>query len=164
MGGRWPYSWCLVGCCRQDLFNIARSILCNCRLASSPAILLSSMYCIHTAVSIRPLPGRNCVLFYRSGLISIWSKAYWWLSMPSLAACRLLFRLMRRCFLGRWVCLLVLESFFLVWRCLLFDYSTHIPFCVHCDGGQCLQRLVPNYAVVFRLGWVYFASIAMSSV
>ena len=25
--GRWPYSWCLVGCCRQDLFNIARSIL-----------------------------------------------------------------------------------------------------------------------------------------
>ena len=26
-GGRWPYSWCLVGCGRQDLFNIARSIL-----------------------------------------------------------------------------------------------------------------------------------------
>ena len=22
MGGRWPYSWCLVRCCRQDLFNI----------------------------------------------------------------------------------------------------------------------------------------------
>ena len=27
MGGRWPYSWCLVGCCLQDLFNIAHSIL-----------------------------------------------------------------------------------------------------------------------------------------
>ena len=27
MGGRWSYSWYLVGCCRQDLFNIARSIL-----------------------------------------------------------------------------------------------------------------------------------------
>ena len=27
MGGRWLYSWCLVGCCRQDLFNIAHSIL-----------------------------------------------------------------------------------------------------------------------------------------
>ena len=27
MRGRWPYSWCLVGCCRQDLFNIARNIL-----------------------------------------------------------------------------------------------------------------------------------------
>ena len=27
MGGRWPYSWCLMGCCCQDLFNIARRIL-----------------------------------------------------------------------------------------------------------------------------------------
>ena len=27
MGGMWPYSWCLVGCCCQDLFNIARNIL-----------------------------------------------------------------------------------------------------------------------------------------
>ena len=27
MGGRWPYSWCFVRCCRQDLFNIACSIL-----------------------------------------------------------------------------------------------------------------------------------------
>ena len=27
MGGRWPCSWCLVGCCCQDLFNIARNIL-----------------------------------------------------------------------------------------------------------------------------------------
>ena len=25
-GGRWPYNWCLVGCCRQDLFNIARKL------------------------------------------------------------------------------------------------------------------------------------------
>ena len=27
MGGKWPYSLCLVGCCRQDLFNIALNIL-----------------------------------------------------------------------------------------------------------------------------------------
>ena len=27
MGGRWSYSWCLVGCYRQDLFNIARNSL-----------------------------------------------------------------------------------------------------------------------------------------
>ena len=27
MGGRWPYSWCFVGCCRQNLFSIARNIL-----------------------------------------------------------------------------------------------------------------------------------------
>ena len=26
MGGEWPYSWCFVGCCHQDLFNIARNI------------------------------------------------------------------------------------------------------------------------------------------
>ena len=35
--------------------------------------LLASKWCIHTAVSTRQLPGRNCVSFYRSGLISIWS-------------------------------------------------------------------------------------------
>ena len=27
MGGRWPYSWCIVGCCCLDLFNIAHSTL-----------------------------------------------------------------------------------------------------------------------------------------
>ena len=27
MGGKWPYIWYLVGCCRQDLFNIALNIL-----------------------------------------------------------------------------------------------------------------------------------------
>ena len=26
-GSKWSYSWCLVGCCRQDLFNIALNIL-----------------------------------------------------------------------------------------------------------------------------------------
>ena len=29
MGGRWPYSWCFVGCCLQDLFSIVRNILSN---------------------------------------------------------------------------------------------------------------------------------------
>ena len=27
IGVRWPYSWCFVGCCCQDLFNIALNIL-----------------------------------------------------------------------------------------------------------------------------------------
>ena len=27
IGGRWPNSWRLVGCCCQDLFNVARNIL-----------------------------------------------------------------------------------------------------------------------------------------
>ena len=39
MGDRWPYSLCLVECCRQDLFNIElATFLCNCRLVSSPAV------------------------------------------------------------------------------------------------------------------------------
>ena len=75
--------------------------------------------------------------------------------MPLLATCRCPFRLMRRCFLGKWICLLVSEGFRLLWRCHLFDYSTYIPFCVHWHGGLCLRLLVPNYAAVFRLGWVY---------
>ena len=29
IGGRWPYSWCLVGCCCQDLLRIARSMQSN---------------------------------------------------------------------------------------------------------------------------------------
>ena len=27
MGGRWPYSWCFLGYCHQDLLNIALNIL-----------------------------------------------------------------------------------------------------------------------------------------
>ena len=57
------------------------------------------------------------------------------------------FWLMRHCFLGRWICRPVSERFRLVWKCHLFDYSTFIQFCVHWHGGQCLRRLVPNYAV-----------------
>ena len=38
IGGRWPYSWCLVGCSR-----LLAAFLCNCRLASSPAVLLESI-------------------------------------------------------------------------------------------------------------------------
>ena len=45
MGGRWPYSWCLVGCCRQDLFHIARSIL-----VLLPSSFFSSRFVsVHTA-------------------------------------------------------------------------------------------------------------------
>ena len=68
--------WCFVECCRQACLILLATFLCSCRLASSPAVLLASKWCIHTAVSTRPLLGRNCVLFYRSGLISIWLIAY----------------------------------------------------------------------------------------
>ena len=43
MGGWWPYSWCLVECCRQDCSILLAAFLCNCRLASSPAVFLASL-------------------------------------------------------------------------------------------------------------------------
>ena len=51
MGGRWPYSWCLVGCCRQDLFNIACKILVSSFFSSC---LVNMKNCWKLALS-------NCV-------------------------------------------------------------------------------------------------------
>ena len=76
MGGRWPYSWCFVGVTARTYSILLATFLCNCRLFSSRDILLASRWCIHTAVSTRLLPGRNCVSFYQSGLISVWPIAY----------------------------------------------------------------------------------------
>ena len=45
MGGRWPYSYCIVGCCFQDLFNIAGSILVQ--LPSFFSICLVSIQVVH---------------------------------------------------------------------------------------------------------------------
>ena len=42
----------------------------------SPFVWLASMWCIHIAISIRPLLGRSCVSFYRSRLTSIRPVAY----------------------------------------------------------------------------------------
>ena len=65
IGGRWPYSWCLVGCCRQDLFKIARSILVQL-LSSIFSSRFVRVHVVHpySSISMRPLPGRNCVSFY----------------------------------------------------------------------------------------------------
>ena len=111
----------IIMSCRKHGYPWPSLALCNCRLVSSSAVLLASKWRIHTAVSTRLLPGRNCVSFYRSGLISIWSIIYRLLSKASLAACRCLFRLMRHSFLGRWICLPVSEKFPLMWKYLLFD-------------------------------------------
>ena len=46
MGGWWPYSCCFVGCCFQDLFNIAHSILVQF-LSSFFSICLVSIYVVH---------------------------------------------------------------------------------------------------------------------
>ena len=76
MGGKWPYSWCFVGCCLLDSFNIAR-----CIFVQLPSILFSSrlvtVQVVHPYSSIDTTAAwRNCVSFYRSGLTSIWSIAF----------------------------------------------------------------------------------------
>ena len=42
MGGRWPNSWCFVGCCTRNYSILLSTFLCNCCLASSPAALFAS--------------------------------------------------------------------------------------------------------------------------
>ena len=32
IGGRWPYSWCLVGCCRQDLLSLYSLLKVNTQI------------------------------------------------------------------------------------------------------------------------------------
>ena len=147
-GSRWPYSWCFVGCCRLDLVNIARNIL----------VWFPSRFFFNGLVSVQvvyPYSSIDTTTAWKK-LLFILSVRFDFHMIESLSiACRCLFRLMKRCFLGRWTCLLVSERFCLVWKCCLFGYSTYIQFCVQWHGGQCLRRLVPNYVVVFRLGLVY---------
>ena len=64
-GGWWPYSCFLWGV--ASLLDIAR-----CILVQLPSSFFSIRFVsIHIAVLTRPLLGRNCVLFYWSGLNSI---------------------------------------------------------------------------------------------
>ena len=64
MEGRWPYSWCFVGCCRQDL--ILRAIL-NVQLPSS---LFSSRFVsaqvVHPYSSIDTTAARKKLRFILS--------------------------------------------------------------------------------------------------
>ena len=46
MGGKWPYSCCFVGCCLQDLFSIACSILVYLP-SSFFSIRSDSVYVVH---------------------------------------------------------------------------------------------------------------------
>ena len=78
--------------------------------------------------------------------------------MPSSVVCRCLSRLMRRCFLGRWICWLVSERLRLVWQCCPFGCNTYIRFCLHWHGGQCQLRLVPDYAVVSLKSFTFSVS------
>ena len=85
MGGRWPYSCSFVGCCFQDLFNIARSILVQLLSSffSIPLVSVQVMHLIHRAVWTRPLLWKKfCFIlldwsdFYRIESLSIAIHAF----------------------------------------------------------------------------------------
>ena len=75
VGGLWPYGCCFVGCCFQDLLNIARIILLPFPFWCF-SVHLASMWCIHTVELTRLLLGKNYVLFYRKNFSSLWSIWY----------------------------------------------------------------------------------------
>ena len=65
IGGRWPYSCCFVGCCFQDLFNIACSILV--RLPSSfLSICFVGIHVVHPYSSIDTIPAWKKLRFILS--------------------------------------------------------------------------------------------------
>ena len=72
MGGRWPYSWCLVGCCLQDLFSIARNIL-----VKLPSSFFSSRFVsvqvVHPYSSIDTTAAWKKLRFILSVRSDIWS-------------------------------------------------------------------------------------------
>ena len=68
MGGRWPYSWCLVGCCHQDMFNIARNVL-----VELPSRFFSS--CFVSVQVVHPYSGIDTT--------AVWKKRRFILSVRS---------------------------------------------------------------------------------
>ena len=107
IGGRWPYSWCLVGCCRQDLFKIARSIL-----VQLPSSFFSSRFVsVHvmqpySSIDVTAAWKKLCfILSVRSDfhvIDSLLIAVHAFVNLVSMS-----FRLIWHCFLGTWICLLV---------------------------------------------------------
>ena len=61
----WPYNCCFVGCCLQDLFSIARSILVEL-LSSFFSICLVSVHVVHPYSSINTTAPREKLRFILS--------------------------------------------------------------------------------------------------
>ena len=68
MGGKWPYIWCLVGCCCQDLFNTARNIL----------VWLPSSFFFSRLVSVQVVHPYSCI-----DTTAAWKKLRFILSVRS---------------------------------------------------------------------------------
>ena len=65
IGGRWPYSLCFVGCCLQDWFKIARSILVLLP-SSFFSSRLVSVHVVHPYSSIDTTAARKKLRFILS--------------------------------------------------------------------------------------------------
>ena len=55
IGGRWPYSWCLVGCCCQDLCTEIHGFLSWPLPASQYAYVWAQCYCCSNEMHLSPL-------------------------------------------------------------------------------------------------------------
>ena len=102
MGGQWPYSWYLVGCCLQELFNNARSILVELTSIFS-IICLVTVNVMHPYINIYTTTAWKKQCF----ILSVWSDFHKTDSRSIAVHPFGSFEfvnswLMRHCFLGWW--------------------------------------------------------------
>ena len=78
--GRWPYSWCLVGCCRKDLFKIMHLFIYHFIIALSQ--ILSTLQIIPHLVSHKSTKWDwdNHILLLRVRLCICLCFSGWWLT------------------------------------------------------------------------------------
>ena len=146
MGGRWPYSCCFVGCCFQDLFNIACSILVQ---------FLSSLVSVHVVHPYNrtdmtwPLLGINrFILSDKSDFNMINNLS---IAVYAFTGCILMSFSVDETLLLRYM---NLSSSFrepLVSVDMSPLWLKHI-FCLHSHGGQCHLLPALDYAAGIQLG------------
>ena len=71
MGGRWPYSWCLVGCCRQDFMVLCLLNYPKC-MAGSTQVLFTINKSLHRKSNSSYIELRCLALWYLYRWYSLW--------------------------------------------------------------------------------------------
>ena len=63
VGDKWPYSWCFLGCCFQDLFSRAHSIF-TLSPSSFSSIRLVRIHVVHpyNRSDMTAARGKNCII------------------------------------------------------------------------------------------------------
>ena len=78
IGGRWPYSWCLVGCCHQDLFMLtAPSIFYFCDSFSSFIHIANSWKCRMILLVIWAFSFVGIIFFYMVWVFLATPSLHW---------------------------------------------------------------------------------------